>query len=147
MPGAEPPSIVLDASVVVRWYAPEAGRAEALALFDQPLKWVAPRLLLTEVGAALRRKVLAGDMRAPAALDALAALLRSVRRGTIRLAADEHLVAPAFRLALLLEHKLPDCVYLALAEEEGAGVATADHNMARLASSRGVPTWLVSPSA
>ena len=146
MPGAEASALVLDASVVVRWYVAEAGRAAALALFDEEARWTAPRLLLTEVGSALRRKVVAGDMPAAEATDGLAALIRFVDRGSLRLAADERLAADAFRLALLLEHKVPDCLYLALAEAQGAALATTDLRLARLAESRGVPVRLV-PSA
>jgi predicted nucleic acid-binding protein len=56
----------------------------------------------------------------------------------IRLIEDERVVAQALRLALSLGHKVPDCLYLALAEREGAGLATADARLARLAVSRGV---------
>jgi predicted nucleic acid-binding protein len=148
MPGGDDaPTVVLDASVAVRWYVPETGHAAALALLDESLRWIAPRLLLTEVGAALRRKIAAGEMPAPDASDALASLARYARAGTIRMASDEELAVPALRLALLLEHKVPDCVYLALAEAEGAGLATADAKLARLAASRGTPVRLLPSDA
>jgi predicted nucleic acid-binding protein len=51
---------------------------------------------------------------------------------------DDRVVAQALRLALSLGHKVPDCLYLALAEREGASLATADARLARLAASRGV---------
>ncbi len=59
MPGAEviPRATVLDASVAVRWLAMEPGTAAAVALMGRPTRWVAPRLLLTEVAGALHRKV------------------------------------------------------------------------------------------
>ena len=40
-------------------------------------------------------------------------------------------------LATSLDHKVPECLYLALAERYGAGIATADVKLARLARSRG----------
>jgi predicted nucleic acid-binding protein len=61
----------------------------------------------------------------------------------IRLIEDERVVAQALRLALSLGHKVPDCLYLALAEREGAGLATANARLARLAVSRGVRVYRV----
>lgn len=148
MPGANPSpfALVLDTSVAVRWYVPEPGSSAALALLAEPHAWLAPRLLLTEFGAALFRKVGRGELTPAEATDAVESLLRYAKRGTIRLAPDEALITQAFRLALLLHHKLPDCLYLALAEEEGAGLATADDRLGRLAASRGIPVRLL-PSA
>ena len=64
----------------------------------------------------------------------------------IELAADETVMPLALTLALSLEHKLPDCVYLALAERTGADLVTADRQLNRLARDRGIPATLV-PSA
>lgn len=57
----------------------------------------------------------------------------------LRLADDERLARPALLLALWLDHKLPDCLYLALAGRAGAELVTADHRLARLAEGEGVP--------
>jgi predicted nucleic acid-binding protein len=46
-------------------------------------------------------------------------------------------------LAVSLGHKVPECVYLALAEREGASIAMVDDRLARLARGRGVPVRLV----
>lgn len=148
MRGAEAgqPRFVLDASVAVRWIVPEEGSEEAEALLRQPIGWLAPRLLLTETAGALRRKVIGGQLRPEQAPEALDVLMGAVADGTIRLAAEEQFIAAALMLALTLQHKLPDCVYLALAERTGAGLATADRRLAALAEGRGVPTRLL-PSA
>ena len=148
MPGASssPFPLVLDTSVAVRWYVPEPGSRAALAVLAEPHTSLAPRLLLTEFSAALFRKVGRGELTAGEATDAVESLLRYAKRGTIRLALDEGLAAQAFRLSLLLQHKPPDCLYLALAEAEGAGLATADDRLGRLAASRGIPVRLL-PSA
>jgi predicted nucleic acid-binding protein len=137
---------VLDASVAVRWLVPEIGTAEALQLLGSDRSWLAPRLLLVEVGSALRRKVVGAELTQADGMDAVAALNASIDNGLIRLAKDELLVAHALTLALRVGHKLPDCIYLALAEHEGAELATADRRLAALAQTRGVPVALV-PSA
>ena len=66
MPPADAPQlVVLDASVAVRWVVEEEGSAEAAELLTRDLTWVAPRLLLTEVASALRRKVADDAPRRP----------------------------------------------------------------------------------
>lgn len=137
MPPADlPVHVVLDASVAVRWIVEEVGSAEAAALLEKDIAWIAPRLLLTEVASALRRKVADDALDAAVAAQSLDALLQAVADGIIRLVEDERIVTQALLLALALGHKLPDCVYLALAEREGAAIATADDRLTRLARSR-----------
>jgi predicted nucleic acid-binding protein len=145
MPGAEiiPLTTVLDASVAVRWLAMEPGTAAAVALMRRPTRWVAPRLLLTEVAGALHRKISERRIRDVAATEALDVLLNAVDRGEIRLAEDERVMGAALVLATLMSHKVADCVYVALAEHEGAALATADRRLAALAERRGVPTSLL----
>lgn len=129
---------VLDASVAVKLVVNEPGTAESVGLIEQPVRWLAPRLLVTEVASALRRKAAGGDLSPIHATSALAALLDAVDDGIIRLAPDEELAPAALTLALTLGHKVPDCVYLALAEREGAVLASADRKLIAAARRRGV---------
>lgn len=145
MRGAEliPLATVLDASVAVRWLTMEPGTEAAIALLSRPTRWVAPRLLLTEVAGALHRKIVEGRIRDIAAAEALDVLLSAVDRGEIRLAEDERFMAAALMLATLMSHKVADCVYVALAEQEGAVLATADRRLASLAERRGIGAMLL----
>lgn len=139
MPGASAPAAaVVDASVAVKWVVNEPHSEAAAALLGRSTRWLAPRLMLIEAAAALRRKTADGELRPGAAATSLAALLDAVRHGVIRLADDEDLVSSALLLALDLGHKLPDCVYLTLAEREGCSLSTGDRRLARLAQSRNV---------
>jgi predicted nucleic acid-binding protein len=139
MPPADPVQVVvLDASVAVRWVVDEAGSNEAAALLERDVAWITPRLVLTEAASALRRKVVDKALAPAAAAQSLDALLQAIGDGIIRLVEDERIIAPALLLAVSLHHKVPDCLYLALAEREGAGIATADERLARLARSRGI---------
>jgi predicted nucleic acid-binding protein len=146
MPGADRATMVLDASVAVRWIAEEVGSDAAQELLREGIDWVAPRLLVTEVASALRRKVLGGSLTTQVARGGLGWIVTAVRRGVIRLAHDEDVADRALRLSLDLGHKLPDCVYLALAESQGIGLATADRRLGKLAADRGIPVRLL-PSA
>lgn len=137
---------VIDASVAVKLVVPEEGTAESVALVEQRIRWVAPRLLVTEVASALRRKAAGGELSPIQATGALAALLDAVSDDVIRLADDESLVQAALTLALTIEHKVPDCLYLALAEREGAVLASADRKLLAAARTRGIEVAEV-PSA
>jgi predicted nucleic acid-binding protein len=146
MPGAEIDLqfAVIDASVVVRWVVPERGADEALKLLSQSIDWIAPRLMLSEVAGALRRKVTAGELTAGLAAQGLDFVLGVVARGALRLHRDETVIRSALALSISHQHKVADCLYLALAEDTGAGLATADLRLSALAHTRQVPTVLIS---
>ncbi|MGD9902178.1 MAG: type II toxin-antitoxin system VapC family toxin [Vicinamibacterales bacterium] len=147
MPAADVPAVgVLDASVAVKVVVPETGTAESVSLLETTVHWLAPRLMILEVASALRRMVEAGRLDALAAAAALAATLDAVADGIIVLADDEALAPAALNLALTVNHKVPDCVYLALAEREGAFLASADRRLLGLARTRGIDVAVV-PSA
>jgi predicted nucleic acid-binding protein len=148
MPGAKVDLrlAVVDASVVVRWIVPEKGASEALALLARSIDWIAPRLMLSEVAGALRRKVTAGELSEGLAAQGLDFVLGVVARGVLRLHRDETVIRSALALSIAHHHKVADCLYLALAEDTGAGLATADLRLSEIAGARQVPTVLV-PSA
>ena len=148
MPGADVDlrSAVVDASVVVRWIVPEKGASEALALLARSIDWIAPRLMLSEVAGALRRKVGAGELTAGLAAQGLDFVLGIVARGALRLHRDEIVICSALALSIAHQHKVPDCLYVALAEEAGVALATADLRLSEIARMRQVRTVLV-PSA
>ena len=140
MPGADEVRLaVVDASVAVKWVVDEPHSEASAALLDRPIAWLAPRLMLVEAAAALRRKVSDRELSAVTGTAALRSLGDATREGTIRLADDEQLVTEAFLLAVELGHKVPDCMYLALAEREGCALTTADRRLASLARARRIP--------
>jgi predicted nucleic acid-binding protein len=83
------------------------------------------------------------DAAVASALRARASAAGAVGRGEIRLADDERCIDAALTLATLMNHKVADCIYVALAEQEGAALATADRRLAALAEQRGVTTSLL----
>jgi predicted nucleic acid-binding protein len=145
MPGAEIDLrlAVVDASVVVRWIVPERGAERALELLARSIDWIAPRLMLAEVAGALRRKVTAGELTAALAAEGLDFVLGIVARGALRLHRDETVIRSALALSIAHQHKVPDCLYLALAEDTGAALATADFRLNEIAHARQVRTLLV----
>jgi predicted nucleic acid-binding protein len=144
MPGANSTiRSVLDASIAVRWIVPETGSEAAQDLIEQVIGWIAPRLLVTEVGSALRRKVTAALLDVDSAVQAFELFGQIVKGGGVRFAEDESFVIDALRISLALGHKLPDCLYVALAEREGAPLATANRAVAQLAQKRNVNVFFV----
>ena len=118
--------IVVDASVAVRWIAKEDGWELAATLLDSD-EMHAPDLILIEAGSAVARKVAAGLLTRAQAEEGLELV---EERLTLH-AATRVLVSRAVDLGLQLKHPIYDCVYIALAEELGANVATQDAALAK----------------
>jgi predicted nucleic acid-binding protein len=115
-------NLVVDASVAIKWFAPEVLSPEAESLLDGGDALFAPDLLLLECGNIIWKKVRLGEL-ARADGDAALAVLRS---GPIDLLDTRPLVERALQLAHELKHPVYDCVYLAVAEAVDAMLVTAD---------------------
>lgn len=115
--------MIVDASVAVKWFVAEAGSDDAVEIVAQhDLR--APPLLMTEVGNALWKKLRRGELSEP--LDVLARHADIAQVVEIVDGNSNDLAVRALELALMLDHPIYDCVYLALAELEDDVLATAD---------------------
>lgn len=113
---------VVDASVAVKWFVDEPGHGEALALLASDDILIAPDFALVEIASVLARKVVRGEIgeeQAMLGIDAAAASFD-------RLPPATPLLGRAARLSFDLRHAVYDCLYLALAQSEGATLVTAD---------------------
>lgn len=117
-------TIVVDASVALKWVLHEAGSETAERLLDEEL--MAPSLWLVEAGNALWRRATRGELTAKEAQERLSELFNAPV-ATVPLEAD---VVAATRLAGELSHPVYDCLYLALALREDTCVVTADRRFA-----------------
>jgi len=113
-------SIVIDASVALKWVLAEAGQDLADALLDRDL--IAPSLWLIEAANALWRRTTRGEITTTEAAERLAELMQAPVT-TTPVEAD---IAAAIGLATQLGHPVYDCLYLALAIREDTVVVTAD---------------------
>ncbi|HLI67687.1 MAG TPA: type II toxin-antitoxin system VapC family toxin [Caulobacteraceae bacterium] len=113
-------TVVIDASVALKWVLDEPGQAAADGLLDEEL--VAPSLWLIEAANALWRRSRRGEISNQEARDRLVAL-RSAPVATSEGADD---LLDAADLAAQLDHPVYDCLYLAVALREDAWVVTAD---------------------
>jgi predicted nucleic acid-binding protein len=115
-------SLIVDASVAVKWLVDEPGSDNALSLYAGEDDVAAPTLILAEVGNALwkkYRKTLVTGQQLKLALD-------SLPRFFDRLCELPELAPRAGELALRLDQPIHDCFYLALAERENTALVTAD---------------------
>ena len=123
--------IVVDASVAVKWFLPEAGEAAAQSLLDGEDRLAAPGLVRVEVAAALVRKARLRQISADEARTALALWFRALAEGVLVILPDEADLEAAAQIALDLEHPVQDCLYLAAARRLGSPLVTADKKFAR----------------
>ncbi|WP_309603818.1 type II toxin-antitoxin system VapC family toxin [Phenylobacterium sp.] len=113
-------SVVIDASVALKWVLDEAGREAADALLEEEL--IAPSLWLLEAANALWRRTQRGEISGEEARERLTELFNApVTTATI----EDDLPAAA-ALANVLGHPVYDCLYLAMAFRESTYVVTAD---------------------
>ncbi len=113
-------SIVVDASVALKWVLNESGQEYAEALLDQDL--IAPSLWLLEAANVLWRLSRRGELSAEAAK----ARLSELYNAPVATRALEDDLPTAADLANTLGHPVYDCLYLAMAIRENTYVVTAD---------------------
>ena len=126
--------IVVDASVAVKWLVFESGSNEALAILRDGEQPGAPGLIRVEVASALVRKVRIGEIERVDGEAALRRWLLLLKEGSLVLSPDELDLPVAIDLALALDHPVADCIYLALAQREGALFVSADRRFLRKAA-------------
>ena len=117
-------TLVVDASVAVKWVLSEPGSPRALALRDEG-GLIAPSLIAAEVGNALWKAMRRDGFARQDALDAIRAILLAFDA----LIPIEDLRLRALELSLELDHPIYDCFYLALAERERAPLVSADGSL------------------
>jgi predicted nucleic acid-binding protein len=121
-------SLIVDASVAMKWFAAEDGsdRAEALLATGEAL--IAPDLVLAEVINVMWKKLRRG-LLSP---DQVVAAARRLPQYFERLIAIGELVERATELTVALDHPVYDCFYLALAERERLPLVSADSRLLAL---------------
>lgn len=118
-------TVVVDASIAVKWVIPEVLSDRADALRGQADHLLAPDLLLAEAANALWKKLIRREITAREAAQALDLLMAS----GLDLRPSAPLLGRALELARRLRHPVYDCVYLTLAQGEGATLVTADQRL------------------
>jgi predicted nucleic acid-binding protein len=118
--------IVIDASVAALWFLGERRSTAALDFVERATEpFVAPDLLPIEVSNALwnARRTASKPIALGPVLDKLA--------GLVAFEPSTKLLVPASIIARTLDHPIYDCLYLALTEQEGGVMMTADRKLVR----------------
>ena len=114
-------TLVIDASVAIKWLVPEEDFASAHALRGK-FRLIAPQLIYAECANILWKKVGRGDLSNHEAVG-LASLIDAL---DIEVASMRGLVEAATTLSTRLRRPAYDCFYLALAILEDCRFVTAD---------------------
>jgi predicted nucleic acid-binding protein len=124
--------VVVDASVVVKWFVPEGGEAEALGLLDAiragDAVAIAPDLLLAETANVLWKRV--AHAKEITATDA-SAIMEAVLESPLHIEPIAPLIETALQIALEAGCTVYDAVYIALAEQVNGVFTTSDTRLAR----------------
>ena len=127
---ALPQTLVVDASVGLKWVVDEADSDEAVALVAGR-RLIAPALFWIETANALAVKTRRGELTRAAAADAW----RDLCEAPIEIVpVTPGSVTPALTLAQDLPHTVYDCAYLATALSSGCSLVTADARFAAILS-------------
>src|SRR5919198_2103472 len=118
-------TVVVDASVALKWVIPEVLSDRAETLRGRADRLLAPDLLLPEAANALWKKLIRRVITAREAAQALDLLMAS----GLDVRPSGPLLGRALELARRLRHPVYDCVYLALAQGEDATLVTADQRL------------------
>lgn len=123
---------VIDASIVVKWIAPEPFSETAVTLRSAPLH--APDLLTTDCANILWKKGRRGEMTWGQVEEAIGLL----QHADIGLHATRPLLGKITELSRMLDHPAHDCAYLATAWLLELPLVTADARLARVVGGAGV---------
>ena len=114
--------LVVDASVVAKWFFPEEHSPESRRLLSPRRTLLAPDLIWSEVGNIAWKRVRRGEMKAQEAAQLVADLIQM----PLDVAPTQGLLAPAFELAIATDRTVYDCLYLAMAIDRKCRLVTAD---------------------
>ena len=115
-------TLVVDASVAVKWLVDEPEHIAARGLLDRSEQLLAPDFVFVETANVLWKKVLRRELtgqQAVEGVDSLPRLFDTVIPSGL-------LVARAVRIAIEMAHPVYDCLYLACCEQVDADLVTTD---------------------
>lgn len=125
--------LVIDASVVVKWFVPETHAKEARQLLKHH-NLLAPDLLFLEVLNVLWQRVKNNLLTQKEATGMIATLLKA----PLTIIPSTNLTFSAFELAIQHNQTMYDCTYVALAIREKAPLVTADAKLYRALAAKGL---------
>lgn len=120
-------TVIVDASIAIKWLVAEAGHEHAANLLLSEAVFRAPDLVAIETANVLWKKVRKSELAAAQAKIALTTLPRFFEV----ILPSREFVERALQISLELDHPIYDCIYIACAEKELGKLATADARLVR----------------
>lgn len=121
-------SLVVDASVAIKWFVDETLHENARQILIDREKLHAPDLLIPEVGNIVWKKMMKGEIEEKQAKS----IVSSLHDLPITIHTSAELVDRALQIAISVKHSVYDCLYLACAEALGGRLVTADERLKRI---------------
>jgi predicted nucleic acid-binding protein len=119
--------VVVDASVVIKWFVPEAGSDAAFRLLASEHRLEAPDLLFAEIANVVWKKVLRGQLTRAESQQ----LISDFERIAVDTTPCRTLASDAHAIALITSRSVYDSMYVALALRLDTRVITADERFFR----------------
>ena len=132
-------TLVVDASVAVKWFFDETGHAAARALLDGNETLIAPSIVLAEIANAAWKRCRRREVTRANAEE----VARLMAGAFSRIVPIEQIAIPAARLSFDLNHPIYDCFYLALAARDRTPLVTADRRILTMGKGRSIETILL----
>ena len=124
--------LTVDASIAVKWLVAEPLREEARRLLAHRLHLHAPEILLSEFANTIWKKSRKGEILDPQPYFVELASLPEV----VAIHPVGDLIERAAQVAVLIDHPVYDCLYLACAELTASVLITADQQLVNRATER-----------
>jgi predicted nucleic acid-binding protein len=126
-------TLIVDASVAVKWLLEEHGSATARRLFSPRRRLVAPDLLELEFANAVWKRVQRREMEAEQAEELFEDFQQIVGQ-SLEIVASQAYLSTALGLANVTGGTVYDCLYLSLAMSEESSLITSDQRFVNLIS-------------
>lgn len=114
--------LVVDASIVVKWFLPEIHALSALRLLKNDIDLIAPELISPEVGNVILKKWRRGEIDRESACG----IMSDFRRTPLQIHSSDILLEDTWNIAELYNQSFYDSLYIALAKRQECRLVTAD---------------------
>jgi predicted nucleic acid-binding protein len=118
-------TLVIDASVAIKWFLPEPHSINAVRLITAGHELLAPDLIFPECGNVLWKKWLRSELEP----EVIPAILGDLGRMNLHIVSTTTLVDEAARIAVTCRRSFYDSVYLAVAVKHNGRMVTGDEKL------------------
>jgi predicted nucleic acid-binding protein len=119
--------VVVDSSVVLKWFVPEKHSDRAASLLDGSFELAAPDLLVPECGNILWKKIVRKELSAQEGRT----ILRALVRAPVAIIGSRDLIEASLEIAVGFGRTIYDGLFVALAVARECRLITADERLAR----------------